>query len=124
MRRWEGSDTEYRVLHQWVVRQLGKPGRCSKCGDTEWKDKRYYHWANISGEYKRDVTDWVRLCRPCHHSVDGITYFLHKDACKLGHPLVDDNVYVFPKSQTRTCKTCKLANARRYKALLKERQKI
>jgi len=24
------------------------------------------HWHNISGEYKRDVSDWIRLCAKCH----------------------------------------------------------
>lgn len=28
------------------------------------------HWANISGKYLRDITDWVRLCVSCHKYFD------------------------------------------------------
>lgn len=29
-----------------------------------------YEWANISGEYKRDRSDWVMLCPSCHRKID------------------------------------------------------
>ena len=54
-------------LHEWVVRRLGKPSKCEFCGTME---KRKYHWANKSGEYKRDLNDWLRLCVPCHKKYD------------------------------------------------------
>lgn len=55
----------YRSLHIWVERQKGKPNHCEKCGDTS--DRRY-HWANVSGEYKReldylDVHPWPHIER-------------------------------------------------------------
>ncbi len=28
--------------------------------------KRYFNWANISQEYKRDIKDWKQLCKKCH----------------------------------------------------------
>jgi len=59
------EDISYIGIHAWVVRTLGKPKKCSKCGIDE--DKRY-HWHNISGEYKREIDDWVRLCPKCHKS--------------------------------------------------------
>lgn len=31
---------------------------------------RQYHWANISRSYKRDLSDWVRLCASCHKKSD------------------------------------------------------
>lgn len=59
---------QYRALHRWVEYHLGKPKRCDNCADTS---DRMYDWANISGEYKRDLSDWKRLCRPCHMKMDG-----------------------------------------------------
>ena len=29
-----------------------------------------YEWANISGEYKRNRNDFLRLCRTCHRRFD------------------------------------------------------
>lgn len=65
---WKGALVSYRALHKWVERKLGKPNQCEAC------DKKgtghNMHWANISGEYKRDITDWVRLCPQCHKDFD------------------------------------------------------
>lgn len=70
------EDTEFKytsgsgsnvVLHNWVKRNLGKPNKCDFCQTTE---KRMYHWANRSGDYKRELSDWLRLCVPCHKNYD------------------------------------------------------
>ena len=29
------------------------------------------HWANVSGEYRRDRADYVELCIACHWEQDG-----------------------------------------------------
>lgn len=58
-----GANSEYRMLHLWVESTLGKPMVCAECGTTE---NRRYHWANLSGEYQKDPSDWIRLCVPCH----------------------------------------------------------
>lgn len=63
--KWKGDDVGYWGIHTWVERTLGKPMACSECGVT---GGNRYHWHNISNEYKRDVTDWVRLCPKCHKS--------------------------------------------------------
>lgn len=60
----------YTTIHQWVYRIAGKPQICQECGTT--KAKRF-EWANISGQYKRDINDWRRLCSPCHHRFDDIS---------------------------------------------------
>ena len=64
---WKGSKASLPAKHAWVVRRLGKPSNCELCGTTE---KRMYHWANISGNYLRDVSDYMRLCVPCHKRYD------------------------------------------------------
>lgn len=61
------SDSEYTLVHLWMKQNYGKPQHCESCLTTE---KRMYHWANISGTYKRDREDWLRLCVPCHKRHD------------------------------------------------------
>ena len=29
-----------------------------------------YHWANVSGKYLRDISDWIQLCVKCHKQFD------------------------------------------------------
>lgn len=66
---WKGSSVGYRGLHYWISRELGKPNICETCRNTKLKP-RQYHWANISKEYKRELTDWIRLCAKCHFIYD------------------------------------------------------
>lgn len=65
--KWKGDDVGYRALHEWVDKRLGKPQCCDMCGTTRWGR---YHWANKSGSYKREITDWIRLCPKCHYQYD------------------------------------------------------
>jgi len=60
---WKGEDVGYVPLHIWVRKHLGKPSKCEHCQST---DKKRYEWANLSGKYKRNLYDWIRLCRGCH----------------------------------------------------------
>lgn len=62
---WKGDRAGYRALHQWVARHRTKTGRCSECG-AEGRTE----WANRSHEYRRDLDDWVELCKPCHTAYD------------------------------------------------------
>ena len=64
---WKGDKVGYYALHAWVERNLGKPQTCELCGDTS---DRKYEWANISGNYKRELNGWKRLCTPCHAAFD------------------------------------------------------
>lgn len=63
---WSGQNIGYTHLHKWVVRQLGRPKECEHCHII----KERLHWANVSGEYKRDTADWIRLCASCHAKYD------------------------------------------------------
>lgn len=58
----------YGSLHDWVRSRLGLPSVCIK--DNSHKAKRYV-WANKSGNYKRDLSDWWSLCNSCNLT-DGI----------------------------------------------------
>ena len=66
---WKSDNVGYVSLHSWVRRRLGTPSVCKHCGTTESKR---YEWANISGSYKRNLKDWIRLCKSCHNKYDDI----------------------------------------------------
>lgn len=65
---WKGDNVGYRGLHKWVEKHLGKPNECSHCGRKS--SGHNMHWANVSGEYHRDLNDWIRLCAKCHGEHD------------------------------------------------------
>lgn len=65
---WKGNKAKYGTIHDWVNYHRGKPCRCEHCNTSD-KSARY-DWANISGKYKRDLNDWIRLCRKCHFNFD------------------------------------------------------
>jgi len=60
---WKGENGSKATKHAWVKSRLGKPNKCEHCGTTSAKK---FEWANKSGQYKRDLTDWLRLCTRCH----------------------------------------------------------
>lgn len=66
---WKGDAVSYTGLHQWVQRKLGTPSLCVHCGTTEAKR---FEWANVSRQYKRDLSDWIRLCAICHKKYDNV----------------------------------------------------
>lgn len=108
--------SEYRVLHEWVTRHKGRPSRCEDCGITTAK---WYDWANISGEYKKDVNDFKRLCRSCHRIFDiGL-----KEVCVRGHVIDDDcRLRYYPDgSIIRVCRKCSRIYTENWNARNKER---
>lgn len=62
---WKGEDVGYKRLHIWVNKWKGKAIVCIKCGAT-----KSVEWANISGKYKRELSDFMSLCKPCHMEYD------------------------------------------------------
>jgi hypothetical protein len=63
--QWKGDNVSKDALHDWVERKLGKPNKCEKCGSS-----KNLQWSNKSEKYKRDITDWQRLCTKCHQRYD------------------------------------------------------
>lgn len=63
-----GGINQYRNIHKWVEKMLGKPEQCSKCEKIGYG--KQMHWANKSKEYMKDVSDWMRLCVKCHYEFD------------------------------------------------------
>jgi len=68
-KKWKGEKAGYHAKHGWVNRWLGRPEKCMAC-EKDGLIKQKIHWANISGEYKREITDWLRLCAKCHALFD------------------------------------------------------
>lgn len=56
---------KYSGIHMWARRHLPAI-QCELCGKNT-----KLHRANISGKYKRDLSDWKVLCVPCHSEFDG-----------------------------------------------------
>lgn len=63
---WRGDIVGYSALHAWIKRHKIKSVNCEMCQNTKPLDL-----ANISGEYKRELSDWEWLCRKCHMTKDG-----------------------------------------------------
>lgn len=66
----EKDSAEYQRVHKWVYTNFGKADCCSN--NKSHKSSRY-HWANISGEYKLEASDWKKMCPTCHKEHDGIS---------------------------------------------------
>lgn len=72
-RNWKGDTVGYDGIHAWIRNNLGRrPLACDQCGALGKTDKGRWsiQWANKSGDYKRDINDWMSLCIPCHVSHD------------------------------------------------------
>lgn len=74
---WKGDMAGYSSIHDWVKRRINRSNICEQCGIDDKKIKQshgtvisYLHLANISGEYKRQVDDWIFLCPKCHSALD------------------------------------------------------
>lgn len=71
---YKGKNVSYSGLHHWVKYHKGKATYCTRCGLDKVPEnkKRYFEWANISGEYKRDLLDWQPMCVKCHRAMDRV----------------------------------------------------
>jgi len=62
---WMGNNVNYPGIHAWVRRHKGKPQVCEKCGSVI-----HLEWANKDHSYKRNLDDYIPLCRSCHMKYD------------------------------------------------------
>lgn len=58
----------YGYVHQWIRKLYGRAYKC--VGEQCTGISGAYQWANISGKYLMDITDWKQLCRSCHSKFD------------------------------------------------------
>lgn len=106
-RRWKGENAGYVAKHMWIIKHFGKASKCEF--NSNHKAKRY-EWANVSGEYRRDKSDYIELCPSCHRIMDNRKGHF----CKHGHEFTDENTYIDPRG-FRQCKKCRKDAVRRYK---------
>ncbi len=76
-KEWKGDKAGYKAIHEWVRKRIKKSGSCAHCAadnrvivDKLGRSKSYLQLANLSGEYRRDITDWTWLCPRCHYWYD------------------------------------------------------
>lgn|SRR3990167_3204124 len=96
---WKGDYANYGNKHKWLTEYYGQPKECEVCGLND--PKRKYHWANLTGKYLRNRSDYKRMCVSCHRKYD------YGDFCKRGHNYIENNVYV-NKLGARVCKICRM----------------
>lgn len=65
---WKGDAAGYYAVHIWMVTNFPKTGICEHCEIAA--DRRPHDYANLSGDYRRDRSDWKELCRKCHRALD------------------------------------------------------
>lgn len=98
---WKGDNVGHSSLHTWLRIHYGKAYRCENKSCEGSSNK--YEWANLSGEYKRDVNDFKMMCRKCHSIMDKGKY------CKVGHLRTKENTAIRSDGY-RHCKICRRAS--------------
>jgi len=68
------ENVSYKTLHQWVRRNFPVPKICPSCGTEKKVDA-----CNISGKYKRELSDWKYQCRKCHMKEDRRLFSFNKN---------------------------------------------
>lgn len=74
---WKGKDVKYGGVHRWIKRHKEKSQTCEHCNK-----KRKLDLANISDKYKRDIDDYLWLCRSCHEKYDNTKFNIIEDEIK------------------------------------------
>lgn len=62
---FKGTLSEYKYIHYKVGVLFGKLEQCENCG-KDGLTGRKIHWANITGVYDTNRSNWRRLCVRCH----------------------------------------------------------
>ena len=94
---WVGDKASYHTIHEYIRINFIKPDECQICGS---KKNGNLQWANLSGEYTRDIKDYIAVCQFCHKEIDAPTH------CKRGHELDEVNTYLTPDGK-RQCNACR-----------------
>lgn len=65
--RSDFNELGYGAKHKRIKERYGVPKSCEIC---KTEDSPKFEWANISGKYQEDRSDWIRLCCQCHRRYD------------------------------------------------------
>lgn len=63
---WKGEKATYKQKHTYMNRKYGKAFLC----ENNKEHIGFFEWANMSGKYLRDRTDWKMLCHSCNIKMD------------------------------------------------------
>jgi hypothetical protein len=96
-RRWKGDDAGYVAKHMWIRKHFELPDRCERCKTTAFSR---LEWANVSGQHKRERSDYMALCPSCHRLMD------IRDKCRMGHTYTPLTTYINIRGHRR-CLICK-----------------
>ena len=107
-RRWKGENAGYVAKHLWLTKHFQKPDKCDLC---QTDNCSRIEWANISGEYKRERSDWLALCPSCHRKMDYSKNITH---CPNGHKYTEETTYINCRGH-RECRICRAESQRRFK---------
>lgn len=66
---WLGDKVGYMSIHKWVRDNKGTSKKCEFCKKIVL-NSRGIDWANKDHKYKRNLEDYIRLCRLCHRRYD------------------------------------------------------
>lgn len=113
---------EYYNLHQNIRYRWGKASLCED--DTSHIATRF-HWANLSGDYREDRSDWRQLCPKCHYKFDLerkrkpslLELYKRRNAyqfCGKGHEYTPENTRTrkVGKYSWRICRKCQASHTR------------
>lgn len=95
---WKGDNVSYAAKHMWILNRYGKADHC----DNDLSHPGRFEWANISGKYKREVSDYRQLCSSCHRKMD---VYKAKTHCPQGHLYSKENTYLNIRGH-RCCRIC------------------
>lgn len=102
--RWTPDEASYYATHNWIRRHYGRANKCEFCNSQTANN---FHWANVSGQYKRDISDFIMLCVPCHKKFD------KGNLCVRGHEFTPENTRT-TKEGWRRCRACHRINQNNY----------
>jgi len=64
----QGNDVEYRGIHSFISRKLGKAKSCLICGSLG--GKKGCHWADLTHKYIKELENFMSLCPSCYGKWD------------------------------------------------------
>lgn len=64
-------------IHMWIKSRYGKANHCENDFNHMSKSGRF-EWANVTGKYEKDISNFKQLCVPCHRKLDFTDYALNK----------------------------------------------
>lgn len=96
---------KYKRVHWFVRHNWGKASMCE--GKNCLKLYTSYQWANLSGEYTLNRSDWKMLCQSCHRRMDFGGDNL-KPSCRNGHLFDEENTKMRTVGHKtwRVCRKC------------------